>query len=283
MRARVPLAISAAAVLAVTLTAADEAPRAGAGLPPPMSYEITFKQWVPQSEFVDTDMPAPLDYRYTRAPSDLAAVDPNCLPDSKELEHTQVSSAYAGNAHRGFGGTSWVSEVISFSFNGEISGFRVVAKNGGRWTRKKVYTRDGKVIARCQTQKDTPFAGFAHKTAVNKFEMQLAASNPLAGGARAGTSPAVLSEASGTVQPNGDIELKLDLEPFPSTGILVQDNGKTILTDIGVDASCLKKNLVLGYEAVGTIIFSSLDDTTENVTASPTSPKSTSRPSLFCH
>jgi hypothetical protein len=272
------VAASAAAVLAVTLAGAGGTPAAKAGLPPVHNYQITIQQWVPQAEFADRYMPLPVPYQRTKVPSDLAPVDPNCLPESKELEQTQVTSVYLGNGHRGFAGGFWLREVISFRFDGAISKFRVVAKNTGPWTRKKTYTRDGTIVANCQAVKNGPIAGDAKKTAFNKFEMAMSTLNPLS------AAPILFqSQVSGTVEPSGDIKLKLDLDAFPSSGIIVKDNGQTILSDIAVDASCVSKAVVTGYQGVGLFEYAAYNQDTTAVTASPAAPVTTSHPSPLCH
>lgn len=250
----------------------------------PASYTVMVKDWIPQSSVVDPAMPVPVPYLLTLSPS-AAALDPNCLqpPLPAGLYTSIVRSSYHGDDHADFAGAYRVQFGISFDFDGQsITNFQIIPPAIGPTIRNKTYTSlGGKVIASCSATRVASFRGGAEKTSDTSFTISSGGANPLS---PPGVTPAFSIAVEGHVNSNGDLEMKLDMTDFPSSGIQVTENGDTKLTDVSNDVSCLPQSEVTGL--TGAIILAdgllgshALDATADYTGGS----ESEDHPSPLCH
>jgi hypothetical protein len=246
------------------------APRSGPspdGLPPTVKYTITLKAWIPFESVVDPFIPTALPYAITNKPFVLGLVDPNCLTDKDgDLKGTSVESEYHGDGHADFLGSYRILLRIDFSFDGLIFDFKVSDKETGQTTRTKTYTKKD-FLAVCHDSARAKFDGGAETTGGNSFKMNISGANPLAF-----VAPPIRASLTGQVQPNGDIKFKITTGDFPSQGIQVIADNKTILTDIANDASCLSKSAVTGLTGAVNLGTGLMTTNTDEITAVRSAP-----------
>lgn len=203
----------------------------------PIKFQIEDKAWIPFAHVVDPLRLLTIPY--------LSNLEGNCFTPSSTLDkvRTTVSSFYRGDDHVPYAGSYRVSSVVKFDWNGSsISSFGASGSYGTTHRDLIYHTPSGDTP--CLIAAATATSATSGTGSGSSLQIGYASKNPLVTPAAA--TPAIDSDVTGSVAPDGTLTLHYSDDLFPSHGIQVIRDGTTAVTDTIGDASCLGTSNVVG-------------------------------------
>jgi hypothetical protein len=237
-------------------------------------FSVELKAWIPHPSIVDPENPIVLPYfAYRRCAA---------LPFAQSLVALTASRA-AGDNHASYDGSARVRSALEFDFDGQkITNSQAIGALGRSWLMiVHVNPAAASTLAACSVPRQQTCCVSAASTSPQGFFVNYAAKYPF-------TPPVVTPAIDGRIDvvvapADGSLRIQYSVNWFPSHGVQVIRDGKTLATAIVNDASCIPQSSVEGAVGFATV-FDGLNSTrrTGELTVPPDPVSVSPRRSPLC-